>query len=503
MIKEKISKQELRAWAQEHKIIFALSIPVRHLQSLVNPQDQAWLWLYHYGDMNIEELLLREKDTQNKPNGTYVPTAYKNAAILFLERQLQDLQVARVEEKILETRIYDKKSVSKFLRPCLENLLLNRQRLREYIQPRSKSERSSGRIFFDSKRNELVYKEEKQNWCGDGRWPELRVSLHSGEVSCKCKKGAFARCRLAVSALDASLEWLCDDRIDHSIVKEHLSMPEWAKFLKDLDSLLLKRKSLVERLDNKDLGWRISTTSPHKLTPVAVEQLSENRYKQTAIAVSALRKHPSLCSSLRDRDILQTLLPAPTDKTKTRGILHEFLVQQAILMLCEHKYVFWGGKSSNPVSVKKLAIKLTLHKENRDGSPMYKLGFLWNNILLDSKVLAQRLRQYLSGELLLFPEDNNIYVSKISIEKQYLIDKITSKDISFSPKALPSLFKRLSKINQIFTLEIPSKYTHYISPSATICAHINADGTLHVEGQVFIEDISHPVGQCNGSGSVQ
>ena len=167
MLKAKMNIDELRKWAEEHHVTDSLSLPIRVLQPK-NIDKKTWLWLYHNGNLTFEQVLTRNTVSNNQnPDDWNIPLIYQTAAIEELQRIHQNILCA-IEEEVIILGLQN--TTFPGIQRSIDKLLKTRSNIRQEHFPRTQKERATGRIWFERNSCELVYKEEVQSWCGDGRW---------------------------------------------------------------------------------------------------------------------------------------------------------------------------------------------------------------------------------------------------------------------------------------------------------------------------------------------
>ena len=259
MLHPTMSPSDLKAWAQRHRVEYALSYPAKMLLVPTSKVHTNWLWVYRQNNTSLQEIITRQTaHTLEEASAETAPLEFQQAAIQYLEDMVQNAKRAEQDE----IELLDQTAPNNpFLKKIWDNALKQRTPLRQKVNPRSKKDRRTQKLWLDTKNQRLQYKEESIAWCGGGNWAELFIHLDGRKqmISCKCLNGKQGKCRLGLSAIDQTIEMLTDKTQHHlhdRLIK-NLGTPKWERDLQKLDPLLntesLSRPSEV-------LGWRLKET---------------------------------------------------------------------------------------------------------------------------------------------------------------------------------------------------------------------------------------------------
>ena len=81
MLKTEMDITELQEWAEKHFVKESLSLPIRSLQPK-NIDKESWLWLYHNGNLTLEQVITRNTSAENQITDKWnIPKVYQDAAI--------------------------------------------------------------------------------------------------------------------------------------------------------------------------------------------------------------------------------------------------------------------------------------------------------------------------------------------------------------------------------------------------------------------------------------
>ncbi|MEC7984455.1 MAG: DEAD/DEAH box helicase [Myxococcota bacterium] len=434
-----MSYEELQEWASMHGLERALNIPARMLQSRVKEDQAAWLWVYKQSDIPLREVITKPTATE-RANANFVPLSYQKAAIQLLQEERLKLEQAYAEEDALLKKIPPPMPAISAL---WDRLLHLRTRIRNVAKPRLRSSTIGHRIWVEENPPTIVYKEETQAWCGDGRWPEIRIDLQSEPaiLRCRCSKGAMGKCSIALSAIDYALESLSNpEKVrNHQNLEHLLSTPRWSRALSDLDQILMK-----EEFPTSLLGWRIKTLKHVgiQLEPVWCHTTSKGEWKQKKADIKTLRTNTDLFSE--ERELLQLLWPNEGENLKGISSGHkQALIHQAIRKLVLHPRVFLGSKSNQTIEVVESELKLYLFKEN--GRLIFKVccGATFLNFAEFHALTKNRI----AGQIWILLEDNSCKIFNLSLKKQSIIKSLFSTSLPI--EALDEIKLRLSSLNEI------------------------------------------------------
>ena len=81
MLEPQMNIDDLRKWADDNHVKDVLSLPARVLQPK-NVDKTMWLWLYHHGNISLEQVISRETATESQHfDEMHIPQQYQQAAI--------------------------------------------------------------------------------------------------------------------------------------------------------------------------------------------------------------------------------------------------------------------------------------------------------------------------------------------------------------------------------------------------------------------------------------
>ena len=278
-------KSELITWAQIHGLEAQLQIPARIVQNKIREDHSAWLWIYKQSSIPLLEVISRPT-ANGAANQSNAPHEFQQAAIAYLETAKKNTEEAYKEEELLLKSTPPSLSS---LEQLWSRLLTLRSRIRNVATPRKHADRLGHRIWVEENPPTIIYKEETQAWCGDGRWPEIRIDLQSSPtiMRCQCTHGKRGQCSIGLSAIDTILLSLCDTSRNrqHQNLDHLLSTPRWSRQLENFDRALLE-----EEQEEGDLGWRIKIIKNQGfiLEPVLCKQNKSGDWKHKKIELESL-----------------------------------------------------------------------------------------------------------------------------------------------------------------------------------------------------------------------
>ena len=473
-------KEELLSWATIHGVEHTLNIPTRVLQSRASREYSTWLWIYKQSEVPIVDLICRETAVApEKPNSQKAPLNYQKAAISLLQETASKIQQALKEEVSLLQQPPPK---SHGLQKLWEKLLHARARLRQFVKPRTKGERYSSRIWVEEDPPTIVYREEVQAWCGDGRWPELTIKLDDDnfKVQCRCTKGLMGKCPLAISTIDATLSVLLDPKRKkgQENLERLLSIPKWSRLISSLDSCL---QATEQAKSEEKLGWRIKSTGNIQLEPVWCKKTKKGSWTQRKASLSSLKSFPSLLETDLDLEIVNLLLP--DKQQKTNPIIAQALKHQAVKKLNTHPRVFLGGQATSTISVQSATVQLGISVENQQ----IKIIPLWQDKPMNYAIFHAKLAHRLAGNILIWITEKTCYTIDFSVEKQNIIKVLSEKGNLFPIESKSEILVRLPALAKRFPLVLSSelrgaKKEANITPVFRI--ELRADNTLLIQSHV-------------------
>ena len=156
MLKAEMNVEDLQRWAEENYVKECLSFPARMLQP-TDVDKHTWLWLYHHGNLSIEQVICRNTAHENQTLDEWnIPYQYQHAAIEKLTLLHKNILVALEEEKEIDKlQCVDFPGIQK----AIEKFKSTRNTLRQHHYPRTRKERITGRVWFERNSCELVYKD--------------------------------------------------------------------------------------------------------------------------------------------------------------------------------------------------------------------------------------------------------------------------------------------------------------------------------------------------------
>ena len=498
MLEPQMNIDDLRKWAEENKVTDSLYLPARVLQPK-NVDKTTWLWLYHHGNISIEQVISRTTATDSQHfDEMNIPIQYQQAAIDQLIQQQQNIETAlHEEEEILQKNNPNHQSIQL----SINKLRQTRKHIRETTFPRTKAERITGRVWFERTSCELVYKEEIQSWCGDGRWPEIRMQLQTGEVYCKCKKGKLGKCGIAISAIDRACEWLTEANPSHKNIEQMLGTPSWQIVIQNMQQMIntcpFYRGQIIE------IGWVINKKIPIRIQPVQVNSDGSH----TKLELEDLMNYPFVVQHQVDLQVI-SLLSQANGNMKFSKTQQQSLTIQVLYMLLKHNHVYCG-KRKTEVTLGNISLRLEQKQkdfdeknlEKRNLNPHTSEGLQIGDLALhwfynQNKILAIELYHqiqtnsignlFLSFEL----EENNpkIYITIIHEELIQLLQICIQHQIPFPPESLPFLFDSLSNIQYSIPVDINIDIdTKIVSPNPKIIFEIQKQN-INILPEIWIND---------------
>ena len=484
-------KSELMEWAQIHGLEAQLQIPARIVQNKIREDHSAWLWIYKQSSTPLLEVISRPTAngaaTQNN-----APREFQQAAIAYLEAAKKNTEEAYKEEEILL-----KKSPPSL--PSLEQLWSRlttlRARVRNVATPRKHTDRLGHRIWVEENPPTIIYKEETQAWCGDGRWPEIRIDLQSSPtiMRCQCTHGKRGQCSIGLSAIDTILLSLCDSsrQRQHQNLDHLLSTPRWSRQLEHFDKTLFE-----EEQEHGELGWRIKLTKNQgfSLVPILCSQNKSGEWKHKKIELESLwswiEQHEI---SSEDQFRTRLLWPEQEDTLKNISQKHrQALHHMAIESLSSHPRVFLGARSKTPVTIKKQ--KLSMHAYIRNNMIHFRL--YCGKSQIESHLFESMIKNRVAGGIWIFAEENNISLCNLSIKKQSLINKIIQ--LQLPKEAKEELRKRIPHISKVIPISLTEELEGPIvptNPKPVFQLMLKSSNTLEVTAIVRPIHLSYSPGE--------
>ena len=453
MLKAGMNVEDLRNWAEKNHVKECLSFPIRMLQP-TDVDKHTWLWLYHNGNLSIEQVICRNTALENQKLDEWnVPYQYQRAAIEKLIHLHQNILIAlEEEEEIGKLQSVNFPGIQK----AIDKFKRTRNILRQDHYPRTRKERITGRVWFERNSCELVYKEEVQSWCGDGRWPEFRLKLHTGEVYCKCKKGKLGNCRIAISAVDRACEWLMQPNPIHKNIEELISTPTWAISLSKIQDIIKKRPFSVQKIQ---IGWKINKRNPFYIQPIQIkDDASISR-----IEITDINTHSFYIQNDIDKEIVSMLGLINGDLQLSKK-QKQFFMYEIIQKLINHNFVYCGKKK---VSVKKGLFSISLdHESSPTPQYFFKIYFnkkqvspieVYNDIQQNAiqSILINNESTYVDSESSKKLQTNDtLYVTKISSDIKDFLQVYTQHELRFPEESLPLLFDICTQLQASIPIDI-------------------------------------------------
>lgn len=484
-------KAELLSWATVHGVENSLHIPTRVLQSRAAREYSTWLWIYKQSEVPIVDLICRETAVSpNKPDGQKAPLTYQKAAISLLQDAANKVKLA-LQEEVNLLQQPPPKSVS--MQKLWEKLLKARAFLRQTVKPRTKGERYSSRIWVEEDPPTVVYREEVQAWCGDGRWPELTIQLDDDDfrVRCRCTKGLMGKCPLAISTIDATLDVLLDPnrKKGQENLERLLSIPKWSRLITSLDTHLQVTDSPKT---GEILGWRIKTSNAIQVEPVWCRRTQKGSWAQRKASLSALHDFPSLIETELDAEVVALLLP--DKQQKTNPIIAQALRHQAVKKLQNHPNVFLGGQATSTIVVKQGTIQLGVGIVDQQ----IQIDPLWQGKPINYAVFHARLAKRLAGNILIIIEEDTCYTIDFSVEKQNIIKFLFVKGNQFPIISKGEILLRLPSLAQRFPLVLSAELQgtkHEANSDPIFKIELQENNTLCIQSHVRPLQKSYVTGQ--------
>ena len=453
MLKAEMNVEDLRSWAEENHVKECLSFPVRILKP-TDVDKHTWLWLYHHGNLSIEQVICRNTAHENqKPDEWNIPHQYQYAAIEKLIQLHQNILVALEEEKEIDKlQCVDFPGIQK----ALDKFKRTRNLLRQEHYPRTRRERITGRVWFERNSCELVYKEEVQSWCGDGRWPEFRLKLQTGEVYCKCKKGKLGNCRIAISAVDRACEWLIQPNPIHKNIEELISTPTWAISLSKIQNIIKKRPFSEQQLQ---IGWKINKRAPFYIQPIQIQDDASI----SQIEITDLNTHSFYIQNDTDKEIISTLGLINGDLQLSKKQKQSFMYE-IMQKLINHNFVYCGKKK---VSIKKGIFSISLDYESSP-TPQYFFTIYFNKKQVSPIDVYNDIQQNSIQNILINYGYQNVksesskksqmnetlYITKISSDIKVFLQVFTQYELRFPEDSLPLLFDICTQLQVSIPIDI-------------------------------------------------
>ena len=438
----------LLTWAEEFGVEHILHIPARMVQGKVLEDHSAWLWVYKQSKTSIQEVICRPTAT-GAANQNNAPLAFQVASITYLQEAQQHVQKA-LEEEVQLLKQHPPNLPA--LQDLWSRLLVLRSKIRNVATPRRMADRIGHRIWVEENPPTIIYKEESQAWCGDQRWPELRIDLQSNPtiMRCHCTRGKRGQCSIGLSAIDTILQSLSDpQRIQkHKNLEQLLSTPRWSRQLMELD------KALTREPFEKQLGWRVKILKNQgfSIEPIFCSRSKEGEWKQKKIEVDALLPEvgiPHSTLNIEDQNRLRLLWPEEQDLPKNISNRHrQALIHMAIATLNDRSLFFLGARSKEPATIQKSTISIT-------GSPkngMIQFSILCSDIKIENHEFASLLNHRVAGGIWILPIKNTLHIIELPLKKQRLIKKLTK--LSIPLEAYDSFCQRIPNIGQIVDISL-------------------------------------------------
>lgn len=304
-----MSPKSLYDWAKGHGLEDFLKIPARTLLSFSPQLESSWIWANQQSQTAISDLISAETQGPQAEAGA-VPSEWQLAAIQLLQRYMADKNKALEEEQdIIDLLPPPQQELQKVFQALQ---LLRHDLRRSGIMPRSRAESAGARFWIASSPLRLIYKEERQAWCGQGSWPEITLYISKPEepnISCSCHCPKKGQCPIGISAIDRSLQALLDpleSRLHRQII-QHKVAHTWEQTLQNLNQhkilplkgelvwIVKQNQTVFKRLE---AVWAVHSNDEYELKPLNSEDFYsllsvKNQYfidqSKTKISSSHLR----------------------------------------------------------------------------------------------------------------------------------------------------------------------------------------------------------------------
>ena len=456
-----MSVEQLRQWATTHGVSRWLGLPARVLQGHLKG---AWFWMYRNKSLTLEEILtLPTARGAHDASDTRMPRELQDAATQLLVDQASLLEEGLADEAGHLAALVP--PVDHRLRSLWERLMAARELVRAHTPPRAYRQVGPVELSLVDDPPQLVYREQTQGWCSeDGYFPEVRVDLQAPEgqpvLRCRCRAGQAGQCAIGLSAVDAALNVICDDRQPRlrERVARLVSEPSWSRALDALDQLLQRTvPDTAARPDEEALGWRIRTKpgSPLELEPVRSRPLkSGDGLRSWKIELDALLRDPNLCSLPLDHEVLQQLYPAPEVSARTQPrALRQALVHRAIARLVGHPRVLID-RGNQPVTVANG--RLAIDWQQDDTFSPIKLQPTIDGESVAVSALLDLLHAQMAGGLLVQVTEDARRVRVISVESGTveLLERLLSRGATFPAEAADALIKRRAAFERLLPVKL-------------------------------------------------
>ena len=484
---------QLQEWAQKHGLVSYLDIPARMVQNKVQEDHSAWLWVYKQSTTPIAEVICRPTAT-GAANQHSAPLSFQQAAISHLQEALKNIEDAYEEERAL---IEMPPPQLPGLQDLWSRLLHLRAQIRNVAQPRKQTERLGHRIWVEESPPTIIYKEEAQAWCGDGRWPEIRIDIQSNPsiIRCHCTKGARGRCSLGLSAIDTILLSLCDPtrQRQHQNLEHLLSTPRWARQLE-----LFDKNISPTTLQKGELGWRIKIPKNQGigLEPVWCTLESNGEWKQNKIELSELFDEVGTIQSnisKIDQECIQLLCPEPEEGIKNLSAKHrQALHHMALSRLIGHTHVFIGGRSKKGVVVEEA--ELSIKAYIREARIVFQLRC--GEKIIEPHLFESLIQNKIAGGIWVQVEDDSVLIVKLSLKKQRVIKSILQ--LQLPSEAQEELRKRIPKLASYIAISLTEELEGTsipTNPNPVFRLELTSSNTLLVHVVVRPIHVSYEVGQ--------
>lgn len=442
-----MSKSELTTWAQVHGLESLLQIPARIVQNKVQEDHSAWLWIYKQSTIPLLELISRPT-ASGAANQKNAPRSFQEAGIEYLQQAKKNTQEAYEEEEELLRRT---PSTLPAIESLWSRLCTLRARIRNVASPRKHNERLGHRIWVEENPPTIIYKEETQAWCGDNRWPEIRIDLQSSPtiMRCQCTHGKRGQCSIGLSAIDTVLLSLCDPSRNrqHQNLEHLLSTPRWSRQLEHFDKSILEKES-----EKGELGWRLKITKIQGVTliPVLCSKTNSGDWKHKQIDFETLWQWvDSTQISKEEQQRIRLLWPEREDTLK--GITHKHrqaLHHMAISTLINHPRVFLGARAKSPISIQEMHLRIHAFTRNKMIHFQLKCG----EHTIEAHEFEHYIQHRTAGGIWIHDKKEMLYVIDLSLKKQSLIRSIL--ELQLPEEAKDELRKRIPKISKTIPLSL-------------------------------------------------
>ena len=467
MLHPTMSSSDLKTWAQRHRVEYALSYPAKMLLVPTSKVHTNWLWVYRQNNTSLEEIITRPTaHTLEEASAETAPLEFQQAAIQYLEEMVQNAKQAEQDEIELLNQTAPK---NPFLKRIWDSALKQRTQLRQKINPRSRKDRRTQKLWLDAKNQRLQYKEESIAWCGGGNWAELLIHLDGRKqiVSCKCLNGKQGQCRLGLSAIDQTIEMLTDPAQYHlhdRLIK-NLGTPKWERDLQKLDPLL--NTESISR-PGEILGWRLKETKQGLEVEAVWCIHAASGWKHRKTDLDALVQHGGYFEHSMDQQISnivhsknQRLLPIIFELLKT------------------HPRVFIGTKTNTTGVLQPLDLQIHFSKNST--------GIEWALFLDTEEVLVRSILNHetvpQAGFWYNLEADQFKYI-QLNNRIQRFIHLLDSTSKVISHDAITALFQRLPLIEQIIPIHLGKDLRgteHYPDNRTIIRVSSNGSSNLRIE----------------------